>query len=349
MYSESPATRFLFVCASFIVVVAGMRAAEALLVPFLLSAFIAIMCLPPLFWLRHKGLPPSAAVLLVVMAVMLLGLGIAAFIGTSLNDFSRSLPFYQTRLQEETSTLLDWLRGFGIDVPALVLRDYLDPGAAMKMIGSTLAGLGGMLTNGFLILLTVIFILMEASGLPAKLHAAMGDATTSLESFARFSAGVQRYLAIKTSVSLVTGIAIFAWLAILDIDYPLLWGLLAFLFNYIPNIGSIIAAVPAILLALIQFGPTQALLVALGYGAVNVVVGNLIEPRFMGRGLGLSTLVVFLSLVFWGWVLGPVGMLLSVPLTMIVKIALENSADTRWLAILLDSGTPVAATGKATD
>lgn len=323
--------------AALVVLVAGMRASEALLVPFLLSAFISIVCMPPLFWLRNHGVPGSLAVLLVVIGVFLVGLGIAAFIGTSVNDFSQQLPIYQARLREDTAALTERLRGAGITLPDLVLQDYLDPGAAMRIAATTLAGLGAILTNGFLILLTVVFILAEASGLPDKLRAALGSDTRSLQGFARFSGAVQRYLAIKTTVSAVTGLAIALWLAVIGVDYPLLWGLLAFLLNYVPNIGSIIAAVPAVLLALIQLGPLPALFAGLGYLAVNVVVGNFIEPRFMGRGLGLSTLVVFLSLVFWGWVLGPVGMLLSVPLTMIVKIALESSTDTRWIAILLDS------------
>jgi predicted PurR-regulated permease PerM len=114
-----------------------------------------------------------------------------------------------------------------------------------------------------------------------------------------------------------------------------LWGLVAFLFNFVPNIGSIIAAVPALLLALVQLGPGPALAAGAGYLVVNIVMGNVVEPRFMGRGVGLSTLVVFLSLVFWGWVLGPVGMLLSVPLTMVVKLALEANPETRWIAVLI--------------
>jgi len=125
------------------------------------------------------------------------------------------------------------------------------------------------------------------------------------------------------------------WCWILGVDFPVLWGLLAFLFNFIPNIGSILAAVPPVLLALVQFGIGRTLAVAGGYVAVNMVVGNVIEPMVFGRKLGLSNLVVFLSLVFWGWIWGPVGMLLSVPLTMVVKLALEHSEQYHWVAVLL--------------
>jgi len=150
-----------------------------------------------------------------------------------------------------------------------------------------------------------------------------------------FFSSVNSYFSIKTWISLATGIFIAIWLAVIGVDYPLLWGLLAFLLNFVPNIGSIIAAVPALLLALVQLGGGEALLAGLGYVIANVVLGNVVEPKFMGKGVGLSTLVVFISLVFWGWILGPVGMLLSVPLTMIIKLALESRQQTQWLAILL--------------
>ncbi len=139
-------------------------------------------------------------------------------------------------------------------------------------------------------------------------------------------------------VSLATGLLAGFMLWALDVDYFVLWGVVAFMLNYIPNIGSIIAAVPPVLLALITQGPLVAGIIAGGYLVINTVMGNIVEPKFMGKGLGLSTLVVFLSLIFWGWLMGTVGMLLSVPLTMIVKIALETSQEGRWLATLLGNG-----------
>ena len=183
--------------------------------------------------------------------------------------------------------------------------------------------------------MTVVFILLEAASFPAKLQAIKGAPDASLNRWERFLNDVKQYMAIKTWISLATGVLVAAWTAVLGVDFPLLWGLLAFALNYVPNIGSIIAAVPAVLLALVQLGLFKALLTAGGYVTVNLIMGNAVEPRFMGRGLGLSTLVVFLSLLFWGWVLGPVGMLLSVPLTITAKIALDSSEETRWLAILL--------------
>ena len=318
-----------------IVIIAGMKAATVLLIPFLLSAFIAIIGAPPMFWLQRKGVPAVLSVFIVVAATLGIGVLVGTLVGQSINDFSKELPLYQDKIKAETTAVLTWLAGLGVNTGNLALTEIFDPGAAMKLAAAVLNGLGNVLTNGFLILMTVIFILLEAAGFPAKLQAIKASPDASLGRWETFLNGVKQYMAIKTWISLATGVFIAAWTAILGVDYPLLWGLLAFALNYVPNIGSIIAAVPAVLLALVQLGLFKALLTAGGYVAVNLAMGSVIEPRFMGRGLGLSTLVVFLSLLFWGWVLGPVGMLLSVPLTITAKIALDSNRETRWIAILL--------------
>lgn len=324
----------LLIAAALVVVIAGMQAAASLLVPFLLAAFIAIVCLPPLNWLVGCKIPAGLAIVAITIALLLAGSLVAAFVGASIADFSRNLPAYQSRLNEQTAGLLAWLSDLGLEIDMELLRSSLDPSAAMGLAGSLLSGLGNALADTFLIILTVIFLLVEAVALPHK-WASMGGEAPSTKNFAGFLASVNAYMAIKSWVSLATAAVIAIWLAILGVDYPLLWGLVAFLFNFVPNIGSVIAAVPAVLLALVQFGPGTAAAAAAGYLLVNVVMGNVVEPRFMGRGVGLSPLVVFLSLVFWGWVLGPVGMLLSVPLTMIVKLALQARQDSRWIATLL--------------
>ncbi|MCP3678316.1 MAG: AI-2E family transporter, partial [Deltaproteobacteria bacterium] len=253
------------------------------------------------------------------------------------------LPLYQENLRELLGGSLEWFSVIGVDIGGGGVMEAFDPGDAMKLVSGLLTGLSSALTNGFLISFTVIFILLEASTFPTKLHSALEEPERSIPYFEKFINNVQRYMAIKTWMSLLTAGIIIVWLFIIGVDYPLLWGLLAFLLNYVPNIGSIIAAVPTVLLALLQLGPGSALLTAIGYLAVNMVVGNLLEPKVMGKGLGLSTLVVFLSLVFWGWVFGSIGMLLSVPLTMTIKIALDSAEETQWMSVLLGSGEETPA------
>lgn len=213
-------------------------------------------------------------------------------------------------------------------------------------MGDLLSQIGAILTNGFMIYLTMVFILLEASVLPDKIRAAMKNSPDTFHNLSKMADNVKRYLVLKTLISLATGLLITIWLIILKVDYALLWGLIAFLLNFVPSIGSIIAAIPAVILALVQLGPTAALFTALGYLVINVTIGNILEPRLMGQRLGLSTLVVFLSLIFWGWLLGPIGMLLSVPLTMLVKIILQSNEDTRWASILLGSESPPSSPQK---
>jgi AI-2 transport protein TqsA len=334
-------TRSMVVAACLVILVAGMREAAPILVPFLLSIFIVIICTPFLFWLQKKGIPETLAILIILVGVIALFLVLAALVGASVNDFTRDLPEYQTRLTAKTAGLISWLEARGIEVSTRMVTDFINPGKVMKLTAQIFSGLSGALANGFLILLTVVFVLLETSGLPRKLTMALDNPDQTLAGIRQFTDSVNRYIGIKTIFSLATGVLVWLWLVILGVNHPILWGVLAFLLNYVPNIGSIIAAVPAVLLALVQLGAASAMFTAAGYAVVNVVVGSIIEPRFMGKGLGLSTLVVFLSLVFWGWALGMVGMLLSIPLTMIFKIALESSDETRWIAVMLGSSPQV--------
>ena len=337
MSTLSPTAKALLIFASLIVILAGIKAASTIMVPFFLSGFIAIACGPLIQWMSKYRIPRWLSITLVILLIVVFGFMLAGLVGQSLAEFRENMPQYREKLSGEFTWVVNQLARFNIHVDKDLIVSYLDPGMAMSMVTNFLSGMGGVLSNLFLILLTVIFMLFEAEGIPRRLHIALSDPQMKMHHIDRFIQSVNSYLAIKTVVSLVTGLLAGTWLYILGVDHFLLWGVLAFLFNYIPNIGSIIAAVPAVLMALVQYGGGEAGLVALGFVVINTVMGNVVEPRFMGRGLGLSTLVVFLSLIFWGWLLGSVGMLLSVPLTMIVKIALESREESRWLAILLSS------------
>ncbi len=330
-----------------VIVVAGMRAADDILIPFVLSVFLALICAGPVFWLESKKVPSWLAVLLVMVGVMGIGVSIGAMIGTSVNNFSDALPRYEARLQQELGAVLAWLRSLGIEISRREVMSVVDPGAAMSLGTQMLAALGQIFTNTFLILLTVIFMLAETGSFTKKLRLIWMTDTESIGQFTKFAQDVQHLLAIKTWVSLGTGLAVGIWVAVLGVDFPLLWGVLAFLLNYIPNLGSIIAGAPAVLLAFVQFGLWRGLLVGVGYLVINVIFGNIVEPHLMGRRLGLSTLAVFLSLVFWGWMWGPVGMILSVPLTMVVKIGLESRENTKWMALFLGSGAEVKEAGSS--
>ena len=306
--------------AAVIVIIYGMQAAKVLLVPFLLAVFLALISVKPMLWLQSKRVPSVLAALLIVTAMMLIIGLVGTIVGTSIAEFTAALPAYQARLTTLVAETTAWVYDLMGEDPEQVPNALRD-----------------VLTNTFLILFTIVFILLEASGIGVKAQAAFGRRAKAFANAQQFLDNLGRYLGIKTMVSFATGFLAWVVTRSVGVDFPLLWGMLAFLFNYVPTIGSIIAALPPVLLALIQLGPGEATTTMIGYMGINIAFGNFIEPRMMGYGVGISPLIVFTGLVLWGWIFGPVGMLLSVPLTMALKMGLESNDDTRWIAILIGS------------
>lgn len=316
------------------VLLALLRMSADIVAPFLLALFIAIIAASPVEWLKLRGVPSRWAVVIVVAVVVVLLVLIALMLGNTAAQFNQALPEYQMRVGELESELSLWLAGKGVDSAGIL--NALDPSAVMQFANRLVLGIGDALSNALLITFTVLFMLVEASGFPKKVAAmdSRGDGA-GLQRIADIVQAVNRYASAKAVVSLVTGILIWIGLELAGLDFAPLWGFIAFLLNFVPNIGSILAAVPAVLLAMLQLDPTMVLVVIGIYLVVNTLIGNVFEPMVMGKQVGLSVLAVFLSLVFWGWMFGPVGMLLSVPLSMVVKFAAESNPQTRWLAILL--------------
>jgi AI-2 transport protein TqsA len=350
---NTPGARFLLVGASFVVVVAGLREGATILLPFAMALFLAVMSMPLMFWLQVRRVPAPLAIA-ITMLVIGAAFGVLIMLGTqSLADFQDRLPIYQARFETLLdSQLAELTARFGVDPAEYQFSDYIDPSAVVGFFGSVAARIASFFTNTLGVLLIMAFILSEAMVFPFKFRAILGHrdgerrrvstaVRTDRRRMSKIVREVQEYLGIKTLVSLVTGLLIggLAWVA--GLDFPVLLGLIGFVLNYVPTVGSFIAAVPALLLSAVQIGTlSNFMLLVVGYGTINMVIGNIIEPNLLGRRLGLSTLVVILSLLFWMWVWGPVGALLAVPLTMVVKIMVENTEDLRWVAILLDKSPP---------
>lgn len=319
--------RFLLGFAALIIVIAGIKSAQELVNPFLLAIFFAIVLSAPMNWLHKKGLPDGLAATLVIVAAVTIFVLFLGFISDSLAHFNDQLSHYQTKFAQQ------WEQ-FNNFIPFLSNEalNSLQPSHIMKLVSQFMGGLTSGLKNFFLIFFTVVLMLLESRHFIDKFP--KGD-TLNSESIKQFTSSIRSYLGLKTVASLMTGIAVVLLLFVLGVDFPLLWGVLAFLLNYIPNIGSLIAAVPAVILAWVQLGMGQAGVVAGGYIIINLIIGSIIEPKIMGKGMGLSVLVVFLSLFFWGWILGIIGMLLSVPLTLALKLLLEQNPHTaKWGALL---------------
>ena len=318
-----------------VIILSGIRVAADIIVPFILALFIAVVLNPVVQRMVKLRIPRVIAVSLLIVIIVMLMVLLLAYLGTSLNELARTLPQYRSSLVIPLKNLEPWLQRAGIGVSVDELVKYIDPNAAMTLVTNLLAQLSNAMSSIFLLLLTVVFMLLEVPQLPNKLKQMMSRPIEGMAAIQRAIDSVSHYLVLKTAISSVTGLVAWGMLAALDVRFAFVWGLLAFALNYIPNIGSVLAAIPPIAQVLVFSGLYDALVVFAGYLVINLVFGNILEPRIMGRGLGLSTLVVFLSLIFWGWLLGPVGMLLSVPLTIIVKIALEQTNGGQSIAVLL--------------
>ena len=336
-----PTTSALLGLASIVIIIAGMRAASSLFVPFLLAGFIGLLCAPALFWLRDRGLPTPVALIVVLMGLFGIGAVFGGLMSTSINEFTRALPSYQERFGSVLTSVTATLAEYGIDFGTQTSEtNPFNPKAALGLVGNLAGNLGSLLNNAFLLFLTVCFILLEASSFPLKVREAFGDSPEMEARMTEIGESIRRYLGIKTLTSMATGFLAYGALMMLGVKFAPLWGLIAFLLNFVPAVGSVIAAVPAVALALVDNSPQTAGLVTLCYVGINISIGNFLEPRVMGEGMGLSPLIVVTSLVFWGWVLGPVGMVLAVPLTVILRIMLSSQPSTQWAAVLLGPALP---------
>ena len=389
--SNSPSSgiglKFLLASASIIILLAGLKAAQSLISPFLLAVFFALILTPPLAWLKKKGLPDTLAILVLSAAVFLLGLGVALIFSNSLTQFAGKLPTYKEKVSVGYTAIDTWLNTAADRINALgesitqlaepITEPLTEPAsepsseddgskAAAEMLSAeTLSeeasekklslsnvipvntlisyvqiGVNALLniaTVSSLVLIMLVFMLAEAARMPGKVKEAFGGRDLSNEYFKKIADDTWNYMKIKTIICFLTGLFTTLGLWFLGVEYALLWGLLMFFLNYIPSIGQVIASVPPILLSLIDGGVSLAIWVTVWLIIVNTIFGIGIEPRYMGEGLGISSLVVLLSLIFWGWLLGPVGMFLSAPLTMVLKIVLQNGKKTRWMAVLLSN------------
>jgi len=334
-HNRSTLVSSVLLIASSIIVIAGLMASQTVVIPVILALFISIICTQPIIWLEKRKIPYGLAMLLVLLSVGLFLIVLGGIIGNSLSRFTKDAPKYEENLRQIVGSSIDNLNAVGANIDSQQLLDLIDPGKILSFTAGAVGEIGSIMSDSFLIMLITIFMLLEVKTFFYKTELIEKIHGNSLKYLNKIGASIRHYLSIKTVVSILTGIFIWLWLLIIGVDYAILWGVIAFLLNYIPSIGSIIAAVPTVLLALVQLGIGGMIWTGVGYLVVNMVMGNIIEPKVMGKGLGLSTLVVFLSLIIWGFILGTVGMFLSIPLTITIKIMLEQNERTQWMAVLL--------------
>ena len=319
------------------VVVYGLHESRGLLVPLVTAGFITVVSLPIVVWLTDRGFPRWVAVVVAVLVDLAVLFGFGGLVGGSLGEFYERVPVYQERLTQLSTDAAIWMDHQGFDIDPDTVARGVDQVGVMDLVADLFQRVWALGSKALLVALLVLFMLVEVGPWRTKMAYVLHKPTLDLPRFARAAREVQTYLVVKSGLSVVTGGLCGGWVFICGVDFPLLWGLLAFFLNYIPTLGMFIATIPPVVVALIQFGPGSAILVLAGYLVINFTLGNFVEPRIMGRALGLSPLVVFLSMVFWGLLWGPIGALVAVPLTMVIKILLASTEDLRWAAVLLGS------------
>ncbi|WP_067519848.1 AI-2E family transporter [Endozoicomonas ascidiicola] len=330
--------------AALIIIMTGIKLGSTLVIPLLLSALLTLLANPIVNFLHRFKVPRVIGIISTLIAFVIFALYFLGNIASTVRDFSAALPGYREQLTEQFLAAQAYLSERNIPLDLSAITDSFDPSALIGPLTNMIGTVGSTMSFALLIIIATIFMLLEAPLLPGKLRHALSSPDHELQSMRRFLHSFNRYVALKTLISMITGLLVGSMLWVKGVNFYVLWGLVAFLFNFIPSVGSIVAAIPGVLLALLQFGPGDAMLIMAGYLAINVTIGNVIEPNVMGHGLGLSPLVVFLSLIFWGWLLGPVGMILAVPLTMFVKIMMESSARWQNVAILLGPDDSISKT-----
>jgi predicted PurR-regulated permease PerM len=326
--------------ASLVVILAGIHAAADIIVQLLMALFFAIILNPLVRWFIRRGLSRPVAIAIVVVVMLCILTALVGVLAASINEFIAMMPKYNKELTRKLMDIQETLPFLHLRMSPERLLQRIDSDKMMTFATTLMAGLSGAMASILLLMMTVVFMLFEVRHVPYKLRFALAQPQIHIAGLHRALKGVSHYLALKTLLSLWTGAIVWLGLALLDIQFALMWGVLAFLLNYVPNIGAVLSAIPPMIQAFLFNGYYECLLVGGLFFAVHMVLGNIVEPRMMGHRLGMSTLVVFLSLLVWGWLLGPVGMLLSVPLTSICKIWMETTAGGSKMAILLGPGRP---------
>lgn len=322
--------------ASLVVVVFGLQATRAWLLPICFALLLAVLGEVPLRWLQRRGLPRPLAALFAVAAFAGAFWLVLRALAQALGEFGDRLPTYEQQLQAHLHGLVTWLATLGVQIDTADLVNSIEPRSWFAFVQQSLGGAFSLLSAAMLVGFAVAFALWQGDTLRERLRAAYGPGWDERRG-AAMVADLQRYLGVKTATSLLTGLLIWLLNLALGVESALLWGLLAFVLNYIPIVGSIVAAVPPLLLAFAapDLGWRIALPLGIGYLVINNGVSNLLEPVLMGRQFGLPAFVVLLALVFWGWVWGIGGMFLAVPLTLVVGTVVGARSDLPWLRALI--------------
>ena len=330
--------RVMLGLAATVVVFVGMRLTAPILNPILFALVLALLFSPIYAWLRRHRIPTPLALIVMLIGLTLLFLGIAGILGVSIARFSGDIASYTSKLNGQLDNIQSLTKSLGVSKADL--HKALSPSALTSAIGTILSGVADFLSNLFLILIIVLFLLAEGPAMMNRLRASTTTDHPQVERLTVFGRSVIRQLGLRAIVNLATATGVVLLLFVLRVDFPLMWGTLAFFLSFIPWIGLPLAVAPAVILALAEHGLTSALLVIAGVTVINILAENALSPMLMGRGLSISPTVLFLGFIFWAWLLGGPGAFLAAPLTIFLILMLGTFPETQWLANVMGMGGP---------
>ena len=336
---HTPILSFLIGAGGLVLLVLGLRTASNIINPILLALIFAFAFQPLLGWFQKKGLPTWLSLLITILVVFAAVFAIVLFLFVSIDRLVVTLPTYEQSAGEQQLDITTWLADRGIDVAAI--QEAVSFSDIFPIFGNIAGAVIRTLAGTFMMLFILAFMLFETMVLPRKEVLINANTHPFIRRFANFGGDIRKYVTVLTGINFLVGVADAVFLAILGVDFPILWGLLAWFLGYIPSVGFWLALIPPFLLAFAEFGPGTALLVLISYVLINGSVQNLIQPKLMGDSVDLSPLAITASLFIWTWIIGPMGALLAVPLTMAVqKLIFEPYDSSRWLAELMSAAPP---------
>ncbi len=337
---QSTFLQVILVLAATVVVLAGLRLGAPVLNPIFFAVVLTLLFSPVYSWLKRRGLPAPIALLIMLVLLTVLVFALVSILGVSITRFSERLGYYTTQLNSQLVDLDAVLERLGLS--NVNLQDVVKPSALASATGTVLAGVASFLSDLFLILMIMLFLLGEGPAMMDRLRRSTGPEHPQVARLTAVGQSVVRQFGLRAIVNLVTGTGVTVLLFALGVDFPLLWGILTFFLSFIPYIGLVLAVAPAVVLALAEFGVTRAVLVIAGVIVINILAENVLSPMMMGRGLNISPTIVFVSFIFWAWLLGGPGAFLALPITLFVAVMFDTFPGTRWLASLIGVSSPDA-------
>jgi predicted PurR-regulated permease PerM len=336
--------RVMLLLAATVIVLVGIRLGAPILNPIFFALVLSLLFSPIYSWLKSRGLPSPVALVIMLIVIGALFMGLFFILGVSISRFSERVGYYTSQLNSQVMNLDAVLERLGLS--NVDLRDVVKPNALAAALGTLLSGVAGFLGDLFLILMIMLFLIGEGPAMMNRLRTSAGRDNPRVERLTAVGRSVVRQFGLRAIVNLVTGAGVTVLLFLLGVDFPLLWGILTFFLSFVPYIGLVLAVTPAVVLALAEFGVSRAVLVIVGVIVINVLAENVLSPVMMGRGLNISPTIIFLSFIFWAWLLGGPGAFLALPITLFVAVMLDTFPETRWLASLM--GISDADAGAAT-